>query len=266
MAQFEVLVSHDTATKGVALIPRVIGAEPIHLGLGQQSLVPIFPEYVGELVLITAFERQSYDGLYGSDIGGHSNRQYIVPPSRPAPRLLACWLGRLSPTWPDEPFVEYLTPLICKKGGDTIVEKHSLSAVLSFLFTGVWSEKVTLYLGAQDVLTALRTVQTENRTPGHTSPLLDRFIPAMFELGISSAELDSYWPGAEELIQHAFEEYESLQAHLVTQLDLARDRLREAEVVCGDAQQRHDKGARDLGVLTERYLQWRGPVEQFEKP
>jgi hypothetical protein len=265
MSQFEVLVSHDPATKGVALIPCVIGTEPIHLGLGQQSLVPIFPEYAGGLVLITAFERQTNDGLYGSGIGQHSNRQYIIPPSRPAPRLQSCWLGRLSPTWLDEPFVEYLTPLVSEESRP-IAEKRSLSRTLFSLFTGVWSEKVTLYLGAQDALTTLRMVQAESRTLGRTSALMHRFIPAMLEIGITPAELDSYWPGAEELIERAFKEYESLQTHLEAQLDLARNHLREAEVACGAAQQRRDEGARSLNALTGRYSQWRGPVEQVENP
>ncbi len=248
--RFNVTVSHITAE--AVLNPHDSSVNPITLGSGQGDMLPIFPDYFGQLVGIISFPFRHGDDVCGSGFGGMEEK-YVIAPFRPL-RARYCGLARLADDWTGEPVVAQLHSLIESGEKAAVSPGSTLSQVLYTLFRATWSERIVLCFGTQDILMALQSVDGQLTVSG---PPLDRLMRAIIELRVSPRELDTHWPGATHWVTLAFQAHASQQADCMARLRRARQALEHAVETLAAAQAGHDASAQAFAVLQTHYDAWR---------
>lgn len=246
--RFDVRVSHTTA--GAVLSPFDPTVTAVTLGSGQGYILPLFPDNFGQLVAVMSVPIH-HDEMCGSGFGGPV-KQHIIAPFRPV-SIRYCGLARLADEWTGEPVVAQLHTLLESGEKPALSPRLTLSQVLYTLFRTTYSERVTLFVGVQDVLSALQSVDGQLTVSG---PPLDRLMQAIIELRVSPRELDAHWPGATQWVTHAFEAHVSQQADRATRLKRAAMALLQAVAARDAAQNQHDQGAQALDSLQASFTAW----------
>lgn len=129
-------------------------AQSLVIGELQTSILPLFPEYFGELVAIALFKAH-HDFRRSGFPGTHSRNISGTPLRRPV--LESFWLGRLTATWQGEPVVKRLISF----GSEEDVEGEPLSRVLHRLFRHRFGDCLHLFLGTQESLVELQRLVGE---------------------------------------------------------------------------------------------------------
>lgn len=194
---------------GMIVLPRAPGAREIFIGTGHQQLLPLYPAYGGQLVLVTEYDEEV---------------------------LASCWLGRLADDWLGELFVNRLTPIVSEESVARL--ENPLSEVLHELFRMVTDKRLVLYIGTASALTELqRLLMVPTALLGNNRER--SVVKAVLSLGVSRADLGKHAPYVLTLIPKVLALYQSAEADCATEFRVAERALESAQVEFGLAQQRH---------------------------
>lgn len=250
MANFSVLISSAEPAE-VVLVPAAADAEPIRMGAGEDLLFPLLSEYVGQLVLVTSYERFPDSLVCGSGLD-RPMVCHIMPPRQPSPHLLSAWLGRLAGVWPREPILDKMKPLVSEEA--TARWDQSLFEALCGLYRNEFDQRITLFVGTVDVLTELRRLLAEHSSfLGHERSVVE----AVLSLKVSQADLGVHVPYLLTLISQVQEQSQSALEDRMTDLRIAGAALEAAQVAFGVAKRQCDAAAekaRQLAVLHRGWL------------
>ena len=194
---------------GMMVLPRAPGAREIFFGTGHQQLLPLHPNYGGQLVLVTEYDEEV---------------------------LSSCWLGRLADQWFGELFVNRLVPLVSEQS--VARSEKPLSELLHELFRVVADKRLTIHIGTASVLTELqRLLVVPTALNGNYRER--SVVRAVLSLLVSRADLGQHAPYVLTLIPKVLALYQSAEADCETELRVAKSALESAQVEFGLAQQRH---------------------------
>ena len=204
---------------GMMVLPRAPGAREIFLGTGHQQLFPLYPNYGGQLVLVTEHDEKV---------------------------LSSCWLGRLADEWFGELFVNRLTPIVSEEG--VVRFGWPLSRLLHELFRMVTDKRLTIYVGTPCALTELQHLL--NRPTALFGNNRERsVVRVVLSLLVSRADLGQHAPYVLTLIPKVLALCQSAEADRATELRIADRALESAQVEFGVAQRCHAAAAKDLNQL-----------------
>jgi hypothetical protein len=201
---------------GMMVLPRAPGAREIFLGTGHQQLLPLYPNYGGQLVLVTQHDEEV---------------------------LSACWFGRLADEWFGELFVNRLVPIVSEE--NIARSEKSLSELLHELFRVVADKRLIIHIGTASVLTELQRLLTV------PAALQGNYrersvVRAALSLLVSRADLGQHSPYVLTLIPKVLALYQSAEADCATELRMSERALESAQVEFGVAQRCHAATAQEL--------------------
>lgn len=228
--EFEVtLIASPNEPPEVLLQPHVPGGGTLAFGSGMRDLFPCSPEYFGQLILIE--ERDPLAAPWRSDEGGcgHEQRVYIVPPAECLAPLRSLWLGRLRPSWESEPEIAEIWPIVSQSESQSRQE-CSLSGLLHELFAASWPMyPISLSLGTDTSLARLNQIIWADNlcVPPHAVKIAQ----TLFELEVSSGDLDTHGPLIFELLQEVAAIVALTEAQLEIELEIADGALQAALVM-----------------------------------
>lgn len=200
----------------VSLEPLIPGPAGRTLEFGVDAPGHLFPygqEYSGELILIEQYERPQYGFGPRSDLPG-MGRVYVVAPPVPQPQLKSLWLGRLQASWPGEPVIAEIWPILSNEEESQPRRYLTLSALLHELFTTSWLlNPITLHLGTSPSLTALQRCCQEVRL-SLSGLAIWSMLEAVLGLNVASAELGVCAPYISSCVPRAIADIAAKRAAL----------------------------------------------------